>query len=293
MKDKLAALKQFRHDRNEYLNGDEEEYGYMDEFFEQVEEIRQGIEKITYNVEQANKTQIIILTDPRMEKEAEGRLIDLTSEIKRFANRIKARLKVMEQDIQQQETMDGLSADVRIKKSQCTALSKNYIDVMSEYNMQQIEYKEKCKARLETQLKITQQKVSEEDIDEMLESGGPAPRIFTSGLMIDSAEAKRTLSLIESRHKEIMKLEKNLSDLAELFQDMGQLISVQGEMIDRIEYNVAQTTDYVERAKEDTKKATKYQSKARRKKVIIIVCIIILALVIAGVFGGIFGSRGV
>ena len=39
---------------------------------------------------------------------------------------------------------------------------------------------------------------------------------------------------------------------------------LQGEMIDRIEYNVEQAVDYVETAKQDTKKAVKYQSKARR-----------------------------
>lgn len=38
----------------------------------------------------------------------------------------------------------------------------------------------------------------------------------------------------------------------------------QGEMIDRIEYNVEQSVDYIETAKADTKKAVKYQSKARR-----------------------------
>lgn len=35
-------------------------------------------------------------------------------------------------------------------------------------------------------------------------------------------------------------------------------------MIDRIEYNVDQSVDYIETAKKDTKKAVKYQSKARR-----------------------------
>jgi t-SNARE complex subunit (syntaxin) len=35
-------------------------------------------------------------------------------------------------------------------------------------------------------------------------------------------------------------------------------------MIDRIEYNVEQSVDYIETAKMDTKKAVKYQSKARR-----------------------------
>jgi len=35
-------------------------------------------------------------------------------------------------------------------------------------------------------------------------------------------------------------------------------------MIDRIEFNVQQSVDYVKTATEDTKKALKYQSKARR-----------------------------
>lgn len=38
----------------------------------------------------------------------------------------------------------------------------------------------------------------------------------------------------------------------------------QGEMIDRIEYNVEHSVDYVERAVSDTKKAVKYQSQARK-----------------------------
>lgn len=37
-----------------------------------------------------------------------------------------------------------------------------------------------------------------------------------------------------------------------------------GEMINNIEKNVMSATDYVEHAKEETKKAVKYQSKARR-----------------------------
>lgn len=38
----------------------------------------------------------------------------------------------------------------------------------------------------------------------------------------------------------------------------------QGEMVNNIERNVVNSVDYVEHAKEETKKAIKYQSKARR-----------------------------
>ncbi|XP_074701015.1 syntaxin-1A isoform X3 [Strix aluco] len=70
---------------------------------------------------------------------------------------------------------------------------------------------------------------------------------------------------------------------------MGSAPTLQGEMIDRIEYNVEHSVDYVERAVSDTKKAVKYQSKARRKKIMIIICCVILGIVIASTFGGIFG----
>lgn len=51
-------------------------------------------------------------------------------------------------------------------------------------------------------------------------------------------------------------------------------------MIDRIEYNVEHSVDYVERAVSDTKKAVKYQSKARRKMIFIGICIAVVLLII-------------
>ena len=61
-----------------------------------------------------------------------------------------------------------------------------------------------------------------------------------------------------------MKLEKSIRELHDMFLDMAMLVESQGEMIDRIEYNVEQAVDYIESAKADTKKAVKYQSKARK-----------------------------
>ncbi|GAA6065037.1 syntaxin-1A, partial [Tachysurus ichikawai] len=54
----------------------------------------------------------------------------------------------------------------------------------------------------------------------------------------------------------------------------------QGEMIDRIEYNVEHAVDYVERAVSDTKKAVKYQSKARRKLTLLGVCVAFCLLIL-------------
>lgn len=108
---------------------------------------------------------------------------------------------------------------------------------------------------------------------------------------------KQALNEIETRHNEIIKLETSIRELHDMFVDMAMLVEsqvllcprpaiwkppqlpgsssspahaspctspLQGEMIDRIEYNVEHSVDYVERAVSDTKKAVRYQSKARR-----------------------------
>ncbi|XP_029078169.1 syntaxin-1B isoform X2 [Monodon monoceros] len=96
----------------------------------------------------------------------------------------------------------------------------------------------------------------------MLESGKLA--IFTDDIKMDSQMTKQALNEIETRHNEIIKLETSIRELHDMFVDMAMLVESQGEMIDRIEYNVEHSVDYVERAVSDTKKAVKYQSKARR-----------------------------
>ncbi|XP_017722239.1 PREDICTED: syntaxin-1B-like, partial [Rhinopithecus bieti] len=93
---------------------------------------------------------------------------------------------------------------------------------------------------------------------------------------MDSQMTKQALNEIETRHNEIIKLETSIRELHDMFVDMAMLVESQGEMIDRIEYNVEHSVDYVERAVSDTKKAVKYQSKARRKKIMIIICCVVL-----------------
>ncbi|CAF4546028.1 unnamed protein product, partial [Rotaria magnacalcarata] len=96
----------------------------------------------------------------------------------------------------------------------------------------------------------------------MLESGNPA--VFTQGIMVETAQAKQSLADIEARHGDIMKLEKSIRELHDMFIDMAALVQTQGEMIDRIEYNVVQSENFVKAANTDTKKAVKFQSAARR-----------------------------
>jgi syntaxin 1A len=117
----------------------------------------------------------------------------------------------------------------------------------------------------------------------MLESGNPA--IFTQGIIMETQQAKQSLADIEARHRDIIKLENSIRELHDMFVDMAMLVESQGEMIDRIEFNVEKSVDYVDTAVADTKKALEYQSKARRKKILILVCLSVLAILVISFFG--------
>nr|CAI5861493.1 unnamed protein product [Callosobruchus analis] len=199
------------------------------------------------------------------------------ADIKKTANKVRAKLKVIEQNIEQEETHNKSSADLRIRKTQHSTLSRKFVEVMTEYNRTQTDYRERCKGRIQRQL----------EIKEMLEQGNPA--VFTQGIIMETQQAKQTLADIEARHADIIKLENSIRELHDMFMDMAMLVENQGEMIDRIEYHVEHAVDYVQTATQDTKKALKYQSRARRKKIMILICLTILAIIITCTIGGYLG----
>ncbi|KFR08274.1 Syntaxin-2, partial [Opisthocomus hoazin] len=178
-------------------------------------------------------------------------LEELNEEIKKIANKIRARLKAIEQSFDQGENANRTSVDLRIRKTQHSVLAHKFVEVMTEYNETQTLFRERSKGRIQRQLEITGKTTTDEELEEMLESGNPA--IFTSDVY--SQITRQALNEIESRHKDIMKLESSIRELHEMFMDMAMFVETQ---------NVMNASDYVEHAKEDTKKAVKYQSKARR-----------------------------
>ncbi|KAG5837658.1 hypothetical protein ANANG_G00241780 [Anguilla anguilla] len=272
---------------------------FMDEFFEQVEEMRGYIDALAEKVEEVKRNHSAILAAPNPDEKTKAELEELMTDIKKLANKVRSKLKSIQHSIEQEEGQNRSSADLRIRKTQHSTLSRKFVEVMSEYNATQSDYRERCKGRIQRQLEITGRNTTNEELESMLESDNPA--IFTSGIIMDSNISEQAMNEIETRHTEIIKLENSIRELHDMFMDMAMLVESQGdlvnnieknvrsaeeyvekakeetkaaisvrrvsrrgEMIDRIEYNVEHSVDYVERAVSDTKKAVKYQSKARR-----------------------------
>uniref|UniRef100_A0A8C3A3L2 Syntaxin 2 n=1 Tax=Cyclopterus lumpus TaxID=8103 RepID=A0A8C3A3L2_CYCLU len=257
--------------------------GFMESFFRRVEEVRGLIDKISYQVEEVRKMHSMLLSAPHPDESTKDQLDALTNNIKGNANVVRTKLKSMQHSMPKDDGANRSSVDIRIQKTQYTVLSRKFVEVMTQYNETQVSFRERSKGRIQRQLEITGRLTTNEELEGMLESGNPS--IFTSDIISDSQITRQALSEIESRHQDIMRLESSIKELHAMFMDMAMLVETQGDMVNNIEKNVSNAAEYICSAKEETKKAVRYQKKSRRKYIILAFALLILLAVIALIVG--------
>ncbi|XP_071259518.1 syntaxin-2-like isoform X2 [Salvelinus alpinus] len=283
MKDRLGELTESRTQAEEDVRVTVDSDGFMEGFFRRVEEVRGLIDKISSEVEEVRKNHSMILSAPNTDEKMKDELDRLTNEIKSDANSVPVKLKSMEQSLPKDDVSNRASVDFRIQKTQHTVLSRKFVEVMSQYNKTQVSFRERSKGRIQRQLEITGRVTSNEELEDMLESGNPS--IFTSDIISDSQITRQALNEIVSRHQDIIRLESSIKELHAMFMDMAMLVENQGDMINNIENNVSNAAEYIGRAKEETKKAVRYQKKSRRKLILLAFALLILLAVIALIVG--------
>jgi len=283
-KDRLAALRAAQDDDDDEVQVNMDTTVFMEEFFKQVDDIRDNVTAIHKFVNEVKKLHSTILAAPTTDDKVKDELEERMAEIKKTAQKVRQKLKEFETNLKQYEANEKENlkkyepVEYRIRKLQLTFLSHYFTDIMASYNSVQIEHRDNCKGRIIRQLEITGKKTDEDEIERMLESGNP--QIFTEGILIETKIAKQTLADIEARHKDILKLEQSIKELHDMFMDMAMLVESQGEMIDRIEFNIQQSIDFITSANADTKKAIKFQQEARRKKLMMIGCVTVIVLIL-------------
>ena len=109
------------------------------------------------------------------------------------------------------------------------------------------------------------------------------------GLLIASHSSswqKQDLLLMEEntqylrrREQEINNIVQSIQDLNTIFKDLAGMVSQQGEMVDRIDYNIENAGIKVEEGLEQLKKASKYQKTNRKMKCIVLLGLTLIVLI--------------
>uniref|UniRef100_A0A8C5FJ84 Syntaxin 2 n=1 Tax=Gadus morhua TaxID=8049 RepID=A0A8C5FJ84_GADMO len=246
---------------------------FMEGFFRRVEDVRGLIDNIAYKVEEVRKMHSTILSAPNPDEATKQGLNRLTNDIKGTANVVRAKLKCKLKPT----GWSMLSIPTQ------SPLPGRFVEVMMMYNETQVSFRERSKGRIQRQLEITGRVTTNEELEDMLECGNPS--IFTSNIISDSQITRQALNEIESRHQDIIRLEASIRELRTMFMDMALMVETQGDMVNNIEKNVSTAAEYIGMAKEETKKAVRYQKKSRRKFVFLAFAILILIAVVALIVG--------
>ncbi|XP_033963757.1 syntaxin-4 [Pseudochaenichthys georgianus] len=258
-----------------------------DAFFKKIQEIHEGLHSFKQMVSNLENKQKAVLAEPLPDDSTKRELQTLREEIKTLAGQIQRKLKSIEPK-KGEEDGKYVPINSRMQRTQHGVLSREFVEQMGRCNTIQAQYRDRNVERIHRQLKITGKDVTDEELDAMLESG--QTDVFTQNILSDAKATRQALNEIESRHDEILKLEQSIRELHDMFQYLAMEVEAQGEMVNRVENNIKQSTDYVVRAKDNTEKAVTYQQKSRKKKLWIAICLAILILILVIALLSVFGT---
>lgn len=139
------------------------------------------------------------------------------------------------------------------------------------------EYREVVERRVYT---VTGQRVDEERIDALIESG-EAETIFQRAILEQGrGRVLDTLAEIQERHRAVKGLEQSLMELHQIFLDMAVLVEAQGELLDSVERQVARSVEYVHSGTAALQDAKRLQKNTRKWMCCGIVVLLVIALIV-------------
>jgi len=264
-----------------------EDVGYggaddMSTFYAEISSIQDAIKEYNANVSRISDLHSKSLnnTDDSASQRFNRELEDLVQETSAMSNELKRRIKSL-------EARRGSGRDGQIRQQQTGLVKKKFVDAIQTYQDMEYQYRTKYKQRLERQFKIVKPDATPEEVRAVVDEnqGG---QIFSQALMTSNryGESRAAYREVQERHEDIKKIEKTITELAQLFQDMSILVEQQGETIDVIQNHAENAERDVGLGLKDTEAAV-VSARSARKKRWICFFIILIILAIVGIAVGI------
>ncbi|KAI4496112.1 hypothetical protein M0802_007979 [Mischocyttarus mexicanus] len=239
----------------------------LKEVLMEVEEVRGLIQLLMENISIVKDLHNNVLshTSKDLQKELETR----TQIISQTALHIQQKLRGMKENIAATDSFntDNIKenpAHIRIRRLQYATMLKMFSDIMEDYNASLLRYHDKCLQLLQQQRMLIKKHTTYE-IDEP-DGVVQGNSIFVDNILEDSKITKEQLSAIEVRHNEVLKLEKSIHEIKDMFSETAFLIEKQGEQINSVEYFAKNTTEDVESGKKSLKKAEDRSDRLKKYK---------------------------
>jgi t-SNARE complex subunit (syntaxin) len=179
------------------------------------------------------------------------------------------------------KTVTG-SAESRIQDNMMRSTVQKHQQLLIEFQKRQMECKSALEKRQFREMQLLCPEASENEVKEMIAVGETSSQLVARQIAGTHALLIEELQHIREKHQDILRLERSVADLHQMFQEVAVLVDAQGEMLDVIEENVHSANSYVEKANKELSTAVKVQRSNRKWECCLaIVLLIVLVAVFA------------
>ncbi|KAG9256082.1 syntaxin [Emericellopsis atlantica] len=190
-------------------------------------------------------------------------------------------------------------------KAQVGRVDRRLKDAIRSYQSVESSFRKRTQEQMARQYRIVRPEASEQEVRAAVEDTSSNGQVFQQALMHSDRQgrARAALSAVQDRHDALVKIEQQIVELAQLFQDMDTLVVQQEEAVQNIEQKGEEVVDNLDKGNEEMRVAVNTSRATRKKKwiclgisvaivVIVVVIVVIYFLVIKGDGNGGGGNGG-
>lgn len=223
-------------------------------------EIDKGIDDIERNLENIRMLQQRSLDDPDSSQQSSTnkQLDAIGSETMTMYRSFASRIKTLKQQPESGSPKNAPQlgkADRKLKAA------------INQYQNVESDYRKKLQAQMARQYRIVRPEASESEVREAVEDTS-SQQVFSQALLQSDrrGQSRQALNAVENRHAAIQKIEGQMIELAQLFQDMEALVVQQEDAVTVIEQKGEEVQENLDKGTEQIGVAIKSARARNRKK---------------------------
>ncbi|KOS19475.1 Syntaxin-like protein psy1 [Escovopsis weberi] len=250
-------------------------------------DISNAVRQIESDLEQIKMVQMRVLSDVDSSSNSQSnRQLDaLTTETMATYRSLAERVRIIKSNPEGRSPMNNGHVE---------RVDREVKAVITKYQTIESDFQANVKKQIDRQYRIVRPDATEDEVRAAVDGTGNQ-QIFSQALMQSDRQgrARAALTAVQDRHKELLKIEQQMTELFQLMQDLDTLVVQQDAAVIEIEQKAEEVVEHLDKGNEEIGVAVKTARATRKKKWICLgICVAIIVVIIIIVLIYIFVIRG-
>ncbi|EFX01963.1 snare protein nsyn1 [Grosmannia clavigera kw1407] len=222
--------------------------------------IDRGIDQIDQNLNQLRMLQDRSLNEAEASGSSTSRQLDsLASETMALYRQLTERVRQVKSQREAQQPKNS---------PQVGRVDRRLKQAIQSYQQVESAFRKKTQDQMARQYRIVRPDATESEVRAVVEDTSAGGQVFQQAMMQSDrrGQARAVLSAVQDRHAALQKIEEQMVELAQLFQDMDTLIIQQDAQVMQIEQKAEEAVENLDKGNEEIGVAVVTAKKTRKKK---------------------------